>query len=237
LISVKKNQKPKKTGKGKGLGGAVKITSRLSVDSLDVVESLPSTWAVPRDRSATLVDLSGYNIPSKRNGEKYTIDGFIRAEVHIQFFFSFMACDVHLPIRIKTHGEVPQVTQRAMLMCIALMRTIPTPSVAVVFNWNAMVLIPASILMRVFSKTVNALSQTRKKCENYGIMSLMQILVKLEKQRILSTGTRLILYSLYNQTYNPTRFYSRVLDLRCKVPCEGKPIMRLRGEVRSCFSY
>lgn len=39
------------------------------------------------------------------------------------------------------------------------------------------------------------------------------------------------------QTYNHTRFYSQVLELQCKVPCEGKPIMRLHGEVHSCFSY
>ena len=44
---------------------AVKITSRLSVDDLEIVTSLSSTWAVPRDRSATLVDLSGQEILSK----------------------------------------------------------------------------------------------------------------------------------------------------------------------------
>ena len=81
---VKKNQNSRKKGKGKG--GAVKITSKLSVDSLDIVASLPSTWAVPRDRSATLVDLSGCEFPRKRNGEEYTIDGFIRAEVRILIF-------------------------------------------------------------------------------------------------------------------------------------------------------
>lgn len=45
------------------------------------------------------------------------------------------------------------------------------------------------------------------------------------------------IYSLDIQTYIPTRFYSRIQDLRCKVPCEGKPIMRLRGEVHLHFSY
>ena len=97
---------------------------------------------------------------------------------------SFIACDIHLPIiRIKTHGEVPRVMQRATLMSIALTRTrtIPTPYVAVVFSWNAMGSIPASILMRVFLKTASALNQTLKKCENYGFMSSMQTLVKLEK--------------------------------------------------------
>jgi hypothetical protein len=87
LISLKNIQRSRNTGKGKEQdryhGSVVKITSRLSVDQLDVVTSLPSTWAVPRDKSATLVDLSGHEIPSKRNGEEYTIDGFIRAEVCI----------------------------------------------------------------------------------------------------------------------------------------------------------
>ena len=152
----------------------------------------------------------------------------------------FIACKFHLPNRIKTHGEVPQAIQRAMLMCIALMRMIPILSVAVAFNWIATVLIPASVLTRAFLKTASALSQTQKRCESYGDMSLMRILVKQEKQKILSTGMRSILYFLdiRLETYNPTtRFYSRVLDLRCKVPCEGKPIMRLRGEVQSRFSY
>ena len=84
-ISFKKIQS-RNTGKGKEQNrpSIVKITSRLSVDRLDVITSLPSTWAVPRDRSATLVDLCGHEILSKKNGDGYTIDGFIRAEVRIQ---------------------------------------------------------------------------------------------------------------------------------------------------------
>jgi hypothetical protein len=78
-LSFKRSRK----GKEKNRHSVVKITSRLSVDRLDVITSLPSTWAVPRDRSATLVDLSGCEIPSRRSGEEYTIDGFIRAEVCI----------------------------------------------------------------------------------------------------------------------------------------------------------
>ena len=71
-ISFKKIQRSKNTGKGKEqdrhygtYSSVVKITSKLSVDRLDVVTSLPSTWAVPRDRSATLVDLTGLEIPNK----------------------------------------------------------------------------------------------------------------------------------------------------------------------------
>jgi hypothetical protein len=153
-------------------------------------------------------------------------------------YSSFIACKILIPttIRIRTHGEAPQAIQRVMLTYTALMRTIPTLSVAVAFNWIVMVSIPASVLTKLFSKTASALSQTQKRCESYGIMSLMRTLVKPVKQIILSTGTRPILYySLDIQTYNHARFYSRVLDLRCKVPCEGKPIMRLRGEVLFLF--
>jgi hypothetical protein len=86
-ISLKNIQRSINTGKGKEQdryhSSVVKITSRLSVDHLDVVTSLPSTWAVPRDKSAALVDLSGHEILSKQNGEEYNIDGFIRAEVCI----------------------------------------------------------------------------------------------------------------------------------------------------------
>lgn len=117
--------------------------------------------------------------------------------------------EIHLPIittRIKTRGEAPLAMQRAMSMSIVLKGTISTRilSVAVAFNSIAMVLIPARFSMKVFSKTASALSQTRKRCESYGIMSWMQILVKLAKQKILSTGTRPNLYSLNIQleTYN-----------------------------------
>jgi hypothetical protein len=124
----------------RGHGSVVKITSKLSVDRLDVETSLPSTWAVPRDRSATLVNLTGHEIPSKRNGEEYTIDGFIRAEVRIHSkcsSSSSIARKILIPttnIRTKTHGEAPQAIPRAMSMYTALVRTTPSLSVAVAFN-------------------------------------------------------------------------------------------------------
>jgi hypothetical protein len=95
--------------------------------------------------------------------------------------------------RIKIHGEAPQAMQRVMLMFIALMRTVPALFVAVMFNLIAMVLIHASVLMKIFSKAASATSQTQKQCESYGITSLMLILVKLVKQGILSTGTTIII--------------------------------------------
>ena len=89
---------------------------------------------------------------------------------------------INMPtIRTKIHGEARQVMRQAMSMFIALMRTIPALSIAVAFNSIATVLIPASVLMKTSSRTASAMSQIQKRCESYGIMSLMQILVKLVK--------------------------------------------------------
>ena len=125
-----------------------------------------------------------------------------------RYIFKFVLCLllarlINLSIRIKILGEAPLAIQQVMSMSIALTRTIPIQSVAVVFNWIAMVLIPASVLTKAFSKTASALSQTQKRCNSYGITSLMRILVKLAKQKILFTGMRPILYSLDSQ-FKPT---------------------------------
>ena len=75
----------RKTSKGKAKSsesGPMKLTSKLTVDTITTITSLPSTWAVPRDNSATMVDLSALDrLPRKTNGDEYTIDAFIRAEV------------------------------------------------------------------------------------------------------------------------------------------------------------
>ena len=81
----------KKTLKGKAKiptdtlrkpSGPIKLTSKLTVDSISTTTSLPSTWAVPRINSATLVDLSALDsLPRKPNGDEYSIDALIRAEV------------------------------------------------------------------------------------------------------------------------------------------------------------
>jgi hypothetical protein len=80
----------RKISKGKSTGtvtlpkpsGPIKLTSKLTVDSISTTTSLPSTWTVPRDNSATLVDLSALDsLPRKRNGDGYSIDALIRAEV------------------------------------------------------------------------------------------------------------------------------------------------------------
>ena len=78
--------------------------------------------------------------------EEYTIDGFIRMEVRNQMIL-LIACQTHLPNKIKIHGEALQAMQRVMWMSIALMtlRMIPILSDADTFNWIAMVLIPANI--------------------------------------------------------------------------------------------
>ena len=81
----------KKTSKGKAKiptdtlrkpSGPIKLTSKLTVDSISTTTSLPSTWTVPRINSATLVDLSALDsLPRKPNGDEYSIDALIRAEV------------------------------------------------------------------------------------------------------------------------------------------------------------
>ncbi|EDR02648.1 uncharacterized protein LACBIDRAFT_332144 [Laccaria bicolor S238N-H82] len=59
----------------------VKLTSKLTVNSISTITSLPSTWTVPRNNSATLVDLSALDsLPRKPNGDEYSIDALIRAE-------------------------------------------------------------------------------------------------------------------------------------------------------------
>lgn len=81
----------RKTSKGKARiftdtlpkpSGLIKLTSKLTVNSISTITSLPSTWTVPRDNSATLVDLSALDsLPRKQNGDEYSIDALIRAEV------------------------------------------------------------------------------------------------------------------------------------------------------------
>jgi hypothetical protein len=84
ITSLKVNRK---FSKGKATaaahhGGRIKLTSKLTVDSISTTTTLPSTWTVPRDNSATLVDLSALDsLPRKTNGDEYTIDSLIRAEV------------------------------------------------------------------------------------------------------------------------------------------------------------
>ena len=81
----------KKTTKGKARvltdtspkpSGPIKLTTKLTVDYMLTITSLPSTWTVPRDNSATLLDLSAWkSLPRKSNGDEYSINALIRAEV------------------------------------------------------------------------------------------------------------------------------------------------------------
>jgi hypothetical protein len=79
-----KARKPTDTPQAASASGQIKLTSKLSVNSISTTTSLPSTWTVPRDNSATLVDLSAlYSLPQKPNGDEYSIDALIRAEVPV----------------------------------------------------------------------------------------------------------------------------------------------------------
>ena len=73
--------KKKPTKKAKS-SGQIKITTKLFVDRLEVRNTVPHTWTVPRDNAATLLDLSDMEaIPTRRNGGNMSIDAYIRQEV------------------------------------------------------------------------------------------------------------------------------------------------------------
>jgi len=64
--------------------GSVRLTKKVHVNSLTTINTVPTTWAVPRQDEATLLDLSHFKeFPCRASGETYTIDGWIRAEVHL----------------------------------------------------------------------------------------------------------------------------------------------------------
>lgn len=64
--------------------GSVRLTKKVHVDSLTTINTVPRTWAVPRLNDATLLDISHVKeFPCRTSGEMYTIDGWIRAEVHL----------------------------------------------------------------------------------------------------------------------------------------------------------
>jgi hypothetical protein len=64
--------------------GSVRLTKKVHVNSLTTINTVPTTWAVPRQNEATLLDLSHVKeFPCRTSGETYTIDGWIRAEVHL----------------------------------------------------------------------------------------------------------------------------------------------------------
>jgi hypothetical protein len=94
ITSLKVNRKfskGKATAARHGGSGRIKLTSKLTVDSISTTTTLPSTWTVPRDNSATLIDLSALDsLPRKTNGDEYTIDGLIRAEVCSRAMFKLL---------------------------------------------------------------------------------------------------------------------------------------------------
>lgn len=192
--SLNEKTTDKKKTKSKGKERAInpfKLTSRVFVDHLLTVTSLPSTWAVPHDNSATLVDLSAIDtFPRRQNGQEYSIDGYVRAEVRIWHSLVINKCP-HSSwgfIRIKIHGVDLQVMLPEKLMFLVFMKILTVLSGAVELAWNAMASTHASTSMKTSFRTASGLSQTRKKCENFGTMSLMLAPEKLVLKEILSRG-------------------------------------------------
>jgi len=188
----------KKTAKGKAQvldvspegSGPIKITSKLTVDSMSTITSLPSMWTVPWDNSATLVDLSAWHsFPQRPNGDRYLIDALIRAEVCLNlgprsdnWLFSFYC-------RIKTPGGVQLVTLPEKSMSSGSMKMIPQrASTAVVHTFTATVLLYASTLIRISSEAASTMNLILMRCESSGIMSLMLTLTKRSRKWTLFRG-------------------------------------------------
>jgi hypothetical protein len=159
--------------------GPIKLTTKLTVDYMLTITSLPSTWTVPQDNSATLLDLSAWeSLPRKSNGDEYSIDALIRAEVCVN---SSPHCKINpflLP-RIKTPGEVQLVALLGRFMSLDLMRMTPQRvSTAVVPTFTATAFMYANTLTRIFSKGVSVMNPMITRCESSGIVSLTLMLAK-----------------------------------------------------------
>jgi hypothetical protein len=59
----------------------VKITKKVSVDEIEILDTVLTTWTVPRTSTAYLVDFSTMPVPERRNGDEYTLDAFVRSEI------------------------------------------------------------------------------------------------------------------------------------------------------------
>ncbi|KAF8219461.1 hypothetical protein L208DRAFT_1383005 [Tricholoma matsutake] len=72
------------TTKHKGKARAkesIVITAKLKVDKIELIMSVPSTWTVPRESVAYLVDVTDMgDEPTKCSGETLSLDAYIRAE-------------------------------------------------------------------------------------------------------------------------------------------------------------
>jgi hypothetical protein len=71
----------KDKGKGRAMDG-VTITNKLKVDKIECLTAVPSTWTVPREKTAYLVDLMEMDeAPTKSSGNILSLNAYICAEV------------------------------------------------------------------------------------------------------------------------------------------------------------
>lgn len=72
-----------KKSKSRKIDNGFRLTKKLAVERLEPVQTIPSTWPVPRDNAAYLVDFAKVSLPKTNKGAQMTMDAFIRHEVHL----------------------------------------------------------------------------------------------------------------------------------------------------------
>ena len=60
-------------------GKPIQITKKLTVKAVKTLDAISSTWTVPHDDMAYLLDLE--SLPTRPSGETYTMDAYIHSEV------------------------------------------------------------------------------------------------------------------------------------------------------------
>ena len=179
---------------------------------MSTITSLPLTWAVPHNNSATLVDLSAWDsFPWRPNGEKYSIDALIWVEVHLN---SYLCSDNWLLLfhcKIKTPRWVPQVVLLEKFLFSGLIKMIlQRVSTAIMHTFIAMASIHVSILITISSKAASIMNLILTRCKSSGIVSSMQTLMKHLRKWTLFRGM--------DQLFTSKTFCSQPTDSipRCK---------------------
>lgn len=80
---IAKGKEParKRARRSDPLDTRIKITGKLFVEHIAVIDSIPSTWTVPRAPTVYSLDLSNVEATLKASGEVKSIDAYIRSEV------------------------------------------------------------------------------------------------------------------------------------------------------------
>jgi hypothetical protein len=81
LKSKGKLREAKRAKRSHRKSDGIKITSKLLVDSIEILDAIPSTWAVPRNAVVYALDLSQIRNTLSASGNVVSLDAFIRSEV------------------------------------------------------------------------------------------------------------------------------------------------------------